>query len=202
MDGAITDADAKHISKAHAFQYRDGLIIAFLALIPVRSRTLVAKYRQSSRENRRPLGPRPRHVDALAGFIMRRSRRSQRQRCRYSASAHLSGAWRRSRSIPAMAPAAMAQPYSGAAASSIGGSRRIISGVGLREFTEGWRADDRMTTEIAGVVTKLRDKNRETRLPLAYALNSFFVEGGAMNFIEKSAIATNRANGCSRNIDA
>jgi integrase/recombinase XerD len=42
MDCAITDADAKHISKAHAFQYRDGLIIAFLALIPVRSRTLVA----------------------------------------------------------------------------------------------------------------------------------------------------------------
>jgi integrase/recombinase XerD len=43
MDGAVTDADAaKHISKAHAIQYRDGLIIAFLALIPVRSRTLVA----------------------------------------------------------------------------------------------------------------------------------------------------------------
>jgi integrase/recombinase XerD len=43
MDGAITDADAaKHLSKVHAFQYRDGLIIAFLALIPVRSRTLVA----------------------------------------------------------------------------------------------------------------------------------------------------------------
>ena len=41
------------------------------------------------------------------------------------------------------------------------------------------------------MVTKLRDKNRETRLPLAYALNSFFVEGGAMNFIEKSVIATN-----------
>jgi integrase/recombinase XerD len=42
MDSAVTDADAKHISKAHAFRYRDGLIIAFLALIPVRSRTLVA----------------------------------------------------------------------------------------------------------------------------------------------------------------
>jgi integrase/recombinase XerD len=43
MDGAVIDADAaKHMSKAHAFQYRDGLIIAFLALIPVRSRTLVA----------------------------------------------------------------------------------------------------------------------------------------------------------------
>ena len=43
MDGAVTGADAaKRISKAHAFQYRDGLIIAFLALIPLRSRTLVA----------------------------------------------------------------------------------------------------------------------------------------------------------------
>jgi integrase/recombinase XerD len=43
MDGVVTDAAAaEHISKAHAFQYRDGLIIAFLALIPVRSRTLVA----------------------------------------------------------------------------------------------------------------------------------------------------------------
>jgi integrase/recombinase XerD len=43
MDGAVTDADAaKRISKAHAFQYRDGLITAFLALIPLRSRTLVA----------------------------------------------------------------------------------------------------------------------------------------------------------------
>jgi integrase/recombinase XerD len=43
MDGAITDADAaKHMSKAQAFQYRDGLIIALRALIPLRSRTLVA----------------------------------------------------------------------------------------------------------------------------------------------------------------
>ena len=43
MDGAITNANAaKHISKAHAFQYRDGLIIAFLAIIPLRSRTFVA----------------------------------------------------------------------------------------------------------------------------------------------------------------
>jgi integrase len=43
MDGAITDADgAKHMSKAQAFQYRDGLIIALRALIPLRSRTVVA----------------------------------------------------------------------------------------------------------------------------------------------------------------
>jgi integrase len=43
MDGAVSDANAaQRISKAHAFQYRDGLIIAFLALIPLRSRTLVA----------------------------------------------------------------------------------------------------------------------------------------------------------------
>jgi hypothetical protein len=41
MDGAVADA-AKRVSKPHAFQYRDGLIIALLALIPVRSRTLVA----------------------------------------------------------------------------------------------------------------------------------------------------------------
>ena len=40
---ALTDADAaKRISKAHAFQYRDGLIIALRALIPMRSRTVVA----------------------------------------------------------------------------------------------------------------------------------------------------------------
>jgi integrase len=43
MDGAVTDADgAKRISKANAFQYRDGLIIALRALIPLRSRTVVA----------------------------------------------------------------------------------------------------------------------------------------------------------------
>jgi integrase len=43
MDDAAADADAaKCISKAHVFQYRDGLIIALLALIPLRSRTLVA----------------------------------------------------------------------------------------------------------------------------------------------------------------
>jgi integrase/recombinase XerD len=43
MDGVITDADAaKHMSKAQAFQYRDGLIIALRALIPLRSRTVVA----------------------------------------------------------------------------------------------------------------------------------------------------------------
>jgi integrase/recombinase XerD len=43
MDSALTDANAaKQISKAHAFQYRDGLIIALRALIPMRSRTVVA----------------------------------------------------------------------------------------------------------------------------------------------------------------
>jgi integrase/recombinase XerD len=43
MDKAIGGAEtAKRVSKTHAFQYRDGLIIAFLALIPVRSRTLSA----------------------------------------------------------------------------------------------------------------------------------------------------------------
>ena len=43
MDGAVADVDdAKQVSKVHAFQYRDGLIIALLALNPVRSRTLVA----------------------------------------------------------------------------------------------------------------------------------------------------------------
>ena len=43
MDRAVADADAaKGISKAHAFEYRDGLIIALLSLIPMRSRTLVA----------------------------------------------------------------------------------------------------------------------------------------------------------------
>jgi hypothetical protein len=43
MDQAVASAgSAKRISKAHAFAYRDGLIIALLALIPLRSRTLVA----------------------------------------------------------------------------------------------------------------------------------------------------------------
>jgi hypothetical protein len=43
MDCAVADADdAQHTDKTHAFQYRDGLIIALLALIPLRSRTLSA----------------------------------------------------------------------------------------------------------------------------------------------------------------
>jgi integrase/recombinase XerD len=43
MDRAVSDAeDAGVISKAHAFTYRNGLIVAFLALIPLRRRTLVA----------------------------------------------------------------------------------------------------------------------------------------------------------------
>jgi integrase/recombinase XerD len=43
MDRAVAGAEAaKRISKPHAFEYRDGLIIALLALIPLRSRTLVA----------------------------------------------------------------------------------------------------------------------------------------------------------------
>ncbi len=43
MDRSVADADAAGcIGKAHAFQYRDGLLIALLALIPLRSRTLTA----------------------------------------------------------------------------------------------------------------------------------------------------------------
>jgi integrase/recombinase XerD len=43
MDHAVASAEiAERISKAHAFEYRDGLIIALLALVPLRSRTLVA----------------------------------------------------------------------------------------------------------------------------------------------------------------
>jgi len=43
MDRAIAEAEAaKPISKAHALEYRDGLMIAFLALIPLRRRTLAA----------------------------------------------------------------------------------------------------------------------------------------------------------------
>ena len=43
MDRAVDEAEtAKRISKEQAFEYRDGLIIALLALIPLRSRTLVA----------------------------------------------------------------------------------------------------------------------------------------------------------------
>ena len=43
MDRAVADAEAaQRMRKAHAFQYRDGLAIALLALIPLRSRTLTA----------------------------------------------------------------------------------------------------------------------------------------------------------------
>src|SRR5262249_13184200 len=43
MDRAVAAADAAgHTSKEHAFAYRDGMIIALLALIPIRRRTLVA----------------------------------------------------------------------------------------------------------------------------------------------------------------
>jgi integrase len=43
MDRAVVDAEAaERISKAHGLEYRDGLIIALLALIPLRSRALVA----------------------------------------------------------------------------------------------------------------------------------------------------------------
>jgi integrase len=43
MDGAVAAADAAgRVSKAHAFQYRDGLVIGLTALIAPRSRTLTA----------------------------------------------------------------------------------------------------------------------------------------------------------------
>jgi integrase len=43
MDHAVAAAEAaKGISKAHALEYRDGLIIALAALLPLRCRTLVA----------------------------------------------------------------------------------------------------------------------------------------------------------------
>jgi integrase/recombinase XerD len=43
MNQAVAGADfARCISKAHAFEYRDGFMIALAALIPMRSRTLVA----------------------------------------------------------------------------------------------------------------------------------------------------------------
>ena len=43
MDRAVASAEsAERVSKANAVKYRDGLIIALLALIPLRSRTLVA----------------------------------------------------------------------------------------------------------------------------------------------------------------
>ena len=41
MDRAVADANAA-TRTAHAFQYRDGLLIAFLALVPLRRRTLAA----------------------------------------------------------------------------------------------------------------------------------------------------------------
>lgn len=43
MDRAAAEAEAAGwVTKAHAFQYRDGLLIGLLALIPLRSRTLTA----------------------------------------------------------------------------------------------------------------------------------------------------------------
>ena len=43
MDDAVSNCnEARNISNAHAFAYRDGLIIALLALIPLRLRTLTA----------------------------------------------------------------------------------------------------------------------------------------------------------------
>jgi len=49
IDRAVADADAAgHIAKTHAIQYRDGLVIALLALIPLRSRTLTALYASAS----------------------------------------------------------------------------------------------------------------------------------------------------------
>jgi integrase/recombinase XerD len=43
MDRAVADAtSANCVSKTHSLEYRDGLIIALLALIPLRRRTLVA----------------------------------------------------------------------------------------------------------------------------------------------------------------
>jgi integrase len=43
MDRAVADAEAAtSIRTAHALQYRDSLLIAFLALVPLRSRTLAA----------------------------------------------------------------------------------------------------------------------------------------------------------------
>ena len=43
MDRAIADAEVDECTRSsHAFQYRDGLMIAFLALIPLRSRTFAA----------------------------------------------------------------------------------------------------------------------------------------------------------------
>ena len=43
MDQAVNNSDeATEITKAHAFDYRDGLIIALLALIALRRRTLAA----------------------------------------------------------------------------------------------------------------------------------------------------------------
>jgi hypothetical protein len=43
MDGAIADAEAAgQMTKAHAFEYRDGLMVALFALDPIRCRTFTA----------------------------------------------------------------------------------------------------------------------------------------------------------------
>jgi integrase/recombinase XerD len=93
MDAAVTDADAaKRISKAHAFQYRDGLIIALRALILLRTRTVVAMrigvhlvktgdlwaldIPASDTKNRRPLDyPIPEELSARIDLYLERFRR-------------------------------------------------------------------------------------------------------------------------------
>jgi integrase len=117
MDGAVTDADgAKQISKAHAFQYRDGLIIALVALNPVRSRTLVAMrigthlvktgdlwgldIPAEDTKNRRPLDyPIPRELSARIDLYL------ERYRSRIPAAARHTGLWASNQGRPMCAMA-------------------------------------------------------------------------------------------------
>jgi integrase/recombinase XerD len=117
MDGAVTDADgAKQISKAHAFQYRDGLIIALVALNPVRSRTLVAMrigthlvktgdlwgldIPAEDTKNQRPLDyPIPRELSARIDLYL------ERYRSRIPAAARHTGLWASNQGRPMCAMA-------------------------------------------------------------------------------------------------
>jgi len=73
MDHAIVAAEAPaQVSQAHALEYRDGLAISLLALIPLRRRTLVALRRQTSRQNRGSLVTRyscPRYQNTTAARL-------------------------------------------------------------------------------------------------------------------------------------
>jgi integrase/recombinase XerD len=117
MDFAVADAETtQRLSKAHAFEYRDGLIIALLALIPVRRRTLealcIGKHLVKTGDlwaldipavdtkSRRPLDyPIPRELSARIDFYL------QRFRCRIPGADSHTSVWASNQGRPMCAMA-------------------------------------------------------------------------------------------------